>query len=376
MTAPPQRKSQWAPRFWEGCNFPAWASLLVRNRFAVAPRYLYILAIVTAVSLVHSVLAVFQQIFLRHRLARTRIDRPPVFILGHWRAGTTLLHELLILDLAHTYPTTYQCLEPNHFLLTEKLVTRGLRFLIPARRPMDNMTAGWDRPQEDEFALCMLGLPSPYLTVAFPNHPPAFPEYLDLRDVPPAARRKWKRTFLAYLTRLTYRTPRRLVLKSPTHTARVRTLLELFPDARFVHIVRDPFVLYPSTLNLWKTLYRVQGLQVPTYAGLEDYVLDTFVRMYDRFTEDRPLIPEGHFHELRYEDLVADPLGQLEALYRRLGLDGFAAAAPRVRAYLDANKGYETNRYDLTPEQRARITERWGKYIRAWGYPAGDQSEK
>jgi hypothetical protein len=188
------------------------------------------------------------------RIARTPIQQPPLFILGHWRTGTTLLHELLILDPRHTFPTTYECLEPNHFLLTERLFTRWLTFLMPSRRPMDNMAAGWDRPQEDEFALCMMGQPSPYLTVAFPNQPPAFPEYLDLTGVPPRALASWKRAFYGFLQRLTFKDPRRLVLKSPPHTARIEVLLELFPEARFVHIVRDPVVVFPSTVNLWKSL--------------------------------------------------------------------------------------------------------------------------
>ena len=41
------------------------------------------------------------------------------------------------------------------------------------------------------------------------------------------------------------RSPKRIVLKSPAHTARVRVLLELFPKARFVHIIRDPVVHLP-----------------------------------------------------------------------------------------------------------------------------------
>ena len=82
---------------------------------------------------------------------------PPIFILGHWRTGTTLLHEFMIRDERFGYPTTYECMDPNHFLLTEGLFTRWLNFLVPTHRPMDNMKAGFDRPQEDEFALCMLG---------------------------------------------------------------------------------------------------------------------------------------------------------------------------------------------------------------------------
>src|SRR5204863_6827505 len=139
---------------------------------AIHPAYLYIAGTVTGVSCCHTALRYIQDQWYGSRVDRTPIREAPLFIIGHWRSGTTLLHELLILDQRHTFPNTYQCLAPNHFLLTERVFSRLFGFLLPSRRPMDNMAAGWDKPQEDEFALCMLGQPSPYLTIAFPNHPP------------------------------------------------------------------------------------------------------------------------------------------------------------------------------------------------------------
>jgi hypothetical protein len=342
--------------------------LLIRNRFAVHWSYWYIAAIVTVVSLFHTILRYVQEMLYGRRLARTQIREAPLFIIGHWRTGTTFLHELLIEDERHTYANTYECFEPNHFLLTERFITRWMRFLMPSRRPMDNMSAGWDRPQEDEFALCMLGQPSPYLTIAFPNNPPQYPEYLDLRGLSPRALSAWKRAFLRLLQRLTYKDPRRLVLKSPPHTCRIPVLLELFPDARFIHIVRDPYVVFPSTVNLWKALYRTHGLQRPTFAGLEEQVFTAFNRLYDRLEEDRKQIAPERFYELRYEDLVRDPIGRLRALYEHLNLGGFDQFLPRLQSYLARTAGYETNRYELSPERRAEIGQRWGKVIRQYGY--------
>src|SRR5690242_3679963 len=308
MASPPR---EWMPHVWEGCDFFAWARLLLRNRLAGSPPDWYVAFIVTFVSLGHTLLRWVQEAWYGSRLDRTPIRHDPLFIIGHWRTGTTLLHELLILDQRHNYPNTYQCLEPNHFLLTEELFQRWFRFLLPSRRPMDNMQAGWERPQEDEFALCMMGQPSPYLTIAFPNHPPQDLEAFDLDGLPPLARRAWKQAFLRFLRHLTAKDPRRLVLKSPTLTCRIPTLLELFPNARFIHIVRDPYVVFPSTINLWKSLYLAHGLQRPTYTGLEDYVFDTFTHLYARLEQSKHLLAPHRFHELRYEDLLADPLGQM-----------------------------------------------------------------
>jgi hypothetical protein len=143
----------------------------------------------------------------------------------------------------------------------------------------------------------------------------------------------------------------------------------MFPDARFVHIVRDPRVVFPSTVNLWKTLYQTHGLQRPTFAGLGEYVFNTFNHLYQRLEEGKRLIPPGQLYELRYEDLIADPVGQMRRLYEHLGLGGFDQFLPRLREYLDANAGYQTNRYPrLTPELRGEIERRWGDVIRRYGY--------
>jgi hypothetical protein len=359
---------EWAPRIWQGCDFFAWIRLLVRNRFAVHWSCLHIAIIVTFVSCCHSVLRFIQEAIYGKRIRRTVIRQPPIFIIGHWRTGTTLLHELMILDERHGFPNTYECLAPNHFLLTERLFTRWLRFLVPSRRPMDNMPAGFDRPQEDEFALCMLGVPSPYLTIAFPNHPPQYPEYLDLQGVRPRALARWRLVFYRFLQQLTFKNPKRLVLKSPPHTCRIRILREMFPGALFLHIVRDPYVVFPSTVNLWKTLYRTHGLQRPTFVGLEEHVFATFLRLYARLEEDRPLVDPAHFYEIRYEDLVRDPVGQMRALYDHCNLGGFDAYLPRLERYLASNKAYQTNRYELAPPQRAEITRRWGDVIHRYGY--------
>jgi omega-hydroxy-beta-dihydromenaquinone-9 sulfotransferase len=359
----------WAPRMWQGLDFPAWMRLLARNRFAVHPAYWYIAAIVSGVSLGHSALRYLQESLYGSRLDRVAVRQAPLFIVGHWRTGTTLLHELLMLDPDHACPTYAQCQEPHHFLLTERLLKR-LWFLMPSHRPMDNMRIGWDQPQEDEFALALMGQPSPYLTIAFPNHPPQDQEAFDLDRLPRRAREAWKRAFVGFLRRVSYRYPgRRLVLKSPTHSCRIPTLLELFPEARFVHIVRDPLVVYPSTVHLWKSLYRTHGLQRPTFRGLEEHVVETFCHLYERLEEGKRLVPPGHWHELRYEDLTARPMEEMRRVYEGLNLGDFDRARPGLERYFADHAGYRPNEYPpLPPETVALLRRRWGPVIERYGY--------
>ncbi|MEN0111023.1 MAG: sulfotransferase, partial [Planctomycetota bacterium] len=160
------------PRFWHGMRPASFLRLLAAGGFAVSPRGAATCGTILGVGAFHAVGALAQSVLCGHKLDRVRHARPPLFVLGHWRSGTTLLHELLIRDDRHTYPTTYECFAPHHFLVTEEWVTPLIRWLLPKKRPMDNVATGWERPQEDEFALCSLGLPTPYRTWAFPRRGP------------------------------------------------------------------------------------------------------------------------------------------------------------------------------------------------------------
>jgi hypothetical protein len=360
----------WAMRFWHGMDFFTWLKLLARNQFAVSPSRWPLAASITATSAINFFCGAFNELLLSHRIRKTRLKEPPLFVLGHWRSGTTLLHELLMLDPQHVCPNTFQCMSPHHFVWTEWFIPTLMHAFLPAKRPMDAMPAGWDRPQEDEFALCNLGVPSPYLAWAFPNHGPVFDEYLDLRSLSPAEREEWKRVWFDFVRRVAHVHNGRIVLKSPTHTARVRTILEVFPSAKFIHIVRDPLVLFPSTVRLWKSLSEVQGLQ-PLNGNsdwIERQVLDTFVRMYECFEQDRELVPPGRLIDVRYEDLAADPVGQMREIYQRLSLGDFRDVEPALLRYTMKTRDYRTNKYSLPSEVAERVRGRWAPYFQRYGY--------
>jgi hypothetical protein len=114
--------------------------------------------------------------------------------------------------------------------------------------------------------------------------------------------------------------------------------------------------------------YALQGFQKPHYRGLEKDVLSWFERLYAQFERDRALIPAGHLHELRYEELVANPEKELRKLYGRLDLGDFDPVLPRLRAYLDAKKDYRTGAFQLDAGARREIDSRWGPYLRRYGY--------
>lgn len=364
----------WHLRAWSGVRFGGWMRELARNHFAISPIRLAMAVSITTMSLFNSSMGLLQRGVFGRRIERTELVEDPVFVLGHWRSGTTLLHELLACDPRHGFADTYSCFAPNHFLLTERFLKPLIGFFLPRNRPMDNMAVSWNNPQEDEWALCCLGARSPYFLMLFPNRPLTGPNYADLRDVPPADLDRWKQTLSWFLKALTLRDGKRIVLKSPYHTCRVRTLQSMFPRARFVHIVRNPYEVFASTMHTWHRMYRYQGLQIPRFKGLEEHVLTTFTRMYEAFEEDVKSISPGRFCELRYEDLVADPRTVMENVYRQLDLGDFASVRDRIEQRMAGTTGYQTNRYVLPEREQRLVAQRWGDFFVKYGYHGSAES--
>ncbi|MFM8893309.1 MAG: sulfotransferase family protein, partial [Planctomycetia bacterium] len=331
---------------------------------------------ITMAAAFKSVTEALSEARFRRRLRQPPATPPPLFIIGHWRSGTTLLHELLMLDDRFCFPNTYQCFAPGHFLLSEAFMTAAIGWMLPAKRPMDDVAAGWDRPQEDEFALMNMGAPSPYRRMAFPVTSPGVPEALDVSKLPDAEIARWRAAVRRFLGMLAVADPRRPVLKSPPHTARIALLAEMFPGARFLHVVRDPYVVFVSTMRLWKSLHDVQGMQVDDGRALEGYVFAAFEEMYAAFERDRTVLQPGQLHEVRYEDLVADPVGRLEEAYDRLGLGGFDPVREKLEEHARSMRRYRTNTYEHDPRITAEIGRRWRPFLERYGYmppgPGGD----
>lgn len=308
-----------------------------------------------------------QWLFYRGRVARTPLVGSPIFILGHWRSGTTLLHEMLALNEQFTSPHTYECFCPHHFLLTHWFGPTVLGPLLPNKRPMDNMAFGWDRPQEDDFGLLAMDCSSPYLHCAFPNDPPEGLESLDMTLSPPALAH-WQKSLRWFLQAITYLRPKRLVLKSPPHTGRVGALVSLFPDAKFVYIIRDPLFVFASMRKLWRTLDWAMGLQHPHYRDLDEFILTAGERMLRAYEEHKREVPAENLLEIRYEDLVAEPLAVMEAVYTKLQLGDFAAVRGPLEKYLESQKDYQRNQHALEDDICGEIARRWGPYFRPYGY--------
>lgn len=342
--------------------------MLRRNRFHVHPLRWGLVLTVTMAATFNSVMRFLQTQIYGRAIAKADTNRDLIFILGHWRSGTTLLHELMVLDDRFGYPTTYECFAANHFLLTGSWMPKLIWFLLPSKRPMDDMSVSFSHPQEDEFALISLGAPSPLLRTAFPNDPPPYLEFLNMEGVAEEDLTTWKSRLRQFVAMQMHAKGKGLVLKSPTHTGRLQVLAEMFPNAKFIHITRDPYQLFSSTQRLWAVLDEAQSFQVPREEDLDEYVFTALERMYSGFERQRPAVDPARICDLRYEDLIRDPVGTMERIYSQLDLGDFDRVRPLIERSMQQRKGHKTNRHELAPEIRAEISRRWAGYIQKYGY--------
>jgi hypothetical protein len=304
------------------------------------------------------------------RIANTRIDHPPLFIIGHWRSGTTHLHNLFSQDPALGWVSMYQAIAPDCSLIGGRWLRRVLAWLVPLQRPMDNMIWPIDAPQEEEVALGKICAWSFYTQVTFPRHAREFFErHVLLEDATAHVVGELRARYLRILQIATLHTGgSRLVLKNPVNTARIRLLLTLFPDAKFIHIHRSPYEVFASTRNLYHRITELTTLQKLDMRNSTETVFALYEGMMRRFLADRPLIPPGNFAEVRFSDLERDPIGEMRRLYDELVLPGFEVTEPALRRHIVGQANYRKNSFPLAPEERARVTERWGFAFDAFGY--------
>jgi len=324
----------------------------------------------TVSSLMTTPLRMAEHALFKRRIDSTSISRPPLFILGHWRTGTTFLHSLLTQDHEAGYVTLFQTLAPESFFVGQKTLQPLAAMRAPRTRPMDNVLLEMEGPQEEEFAVAHSSGHSFYVGWYFPRAMERlFDKYALLEGLSRDELAAWQRSYIHMLKVATrHAGGRRLVIKNPVNTCRIDALLELFPDAKFVHICRDPYAVYMSTLHLFRSVLNLVSLQKIDDAEIERYVLKFYRQMTERYLKDRDRIPAGNLVEVRYEDLDANPVAETERIYAELSLPGWEEAREDVCAYAQSQRNYAKNLFIMSPSDVLKVEEHWKIGLDAWGY--------
>jgi omega-hydroxy-beta-dihydromenaquinone-9 sulfotransferase len=238
---------------------------------------------------------------------------------------------------------------------------------------MDNMSYSWVSPQEDEFALLALGVPSPYESLIVPSLMRDPKTLVDLRRRSSAEQQEWEEALRRFLLLLTIQQGKTMVLKSPPHGFKLPLLLSMFPQARYVIIERNPYEVFVSNLNLWRTLIDQYAVESSISDEIEQFVLAAYLMHEEAIAEGKSRAVANRLACVRYEDLTADPIGQAERLYRELEISNFDKVRPSLEKYVAGAAGYTRNHFTLSPTQKARVDDSWGSVIRAKGYSWPDQ---
>lgn len=309
-------------------------------------------------------------VYSRWRLNRTPEPAPPLFLLGHWRSGTTHLYNILSKSPELGYVPPLATGLPWDMLLLARAIRPLLERMLPKERYIDRIPVLPDSPQEDEAAMANMQPTSLYHGLYFPRR---FTELVNNGVFFDGCSEKqielWRKRFKLFVRKVSIlQNGRRLVIKNPVYTARVGELVSMWPAAQFIHIHRNPYEVYVSMRNFYVKLFRELALQPYDESEIEEVVLSVYPKMMSRLDADAAELGEDRFIELRYDDLAASPIELVRTVTERFNLGDFDKALPYYQRYLDSIRGYQKNKYELDDAAAGRVAERWGPWIERWGY--------
>ena len=411
--SPPRVIIDHRPRdFWSVKNHPLsgitsaqWARMVWRHGrsmdvFTYWPRLLFI----TCMSVLNSFFALCDWLVYGRAVANQELNDEPVFVLGHPRTGTTHLHNLLSKDERFAFATTFSVGFPSSFLCL-RAVAPAIGLLMDSTRPMDNMSLAWDTPQEDELAMNQMSSgTSPYAPLLFPRKEKSFRPFYrfllartngedslhaeledaDAEPCDPKDFERWRRAFILFLKKTQYAAGgarKRLLLKSPVHTARVRLIKSLFPKATFVFIHRHPLEVFRSAAHMADAYYWQCYLQRPRALDVQEFILHQGALLHRAYREDvaameaekgRDLKKQKRLAEVRFAELDADPVGTLRATYAALGwTEAFKKVEPAIERYRRSLVDFKKNAFPkegLSSEAEAEVRRRWRAWFEDLGY--------
>jgi hypothetical protein len=161
---------------------------------------------------------------------------------------------------------------------------------------------------------------------------------------------------------------RRLILKNPSHTARIPVLLDMFPDAKFIFIARNPYVIYPSMVNFYETAIKYFILQTISDEEIDKNLRLIYKMMMESYFENKSLIPENNLVEIRFEELEEHPLEVVKHVYEQLQIDGYEQNEDLFKSYINSRKDYQKNKYSLDESTVQKIHNSWAPFIEKLDY--------
>ena len=346
--------------------------------YKVDSRYYVRCLIAGVVSLLSEPFRWLEQILFSKKLSRTPLPKSPVFILGHWRSGTTLLHNAMAQDKQFAFINTFQSVFANQFFASRWLFKPIMRLLMPEKRPADNVLLSPELPQEEGIALSNINSFGFYNFFYFPRDWKAFyHRYISGDSATPDSLRTYGLRYKKLIAQSLIEYNRTaFISKFPPNTGAVRHLLEMFPEAKFIYIYRNPLYVFLSTVNFFKTTHGALMLQSFSHKEFEEMVFELYELIIRDYENQKALIPQQHLVEIRYEEFEMNPLEGLRNIYHSLLLDGFEASTPAFKKYLDSQKRFEKGAHSFNQEEIERISAMLGFAMKLYGYAGVEEKNE
>lgn len=303
------------------------------------------------------------------------IEKPPVFLLGYYRSGTTYLQQFFMQDDRLGFMSLYQTVFPELMLTFEKRMTPLLEFsanVFNAKNHFHRIPLTWHSTGEEDIG--MTGMVSPVTSTwgyLFPQHYNRyFEKYVYFNDISDKEKTAWQNNYYTLISKLSIANKgKQMVLKNPPNTARIKTLLTLFPNAKFVFIHRNPYNVYASTQRMLDMIKRNYMLGKTNNVDFSDIILKSYAGIANAYLRDKHLVPAEHLAELRYEDFIKAPVESLRHIYDSLQLGDFSYCEKKMVAHAERNKNYTVLTHKLQQTEIKTISQEWEPFIRAWNYP-------
>jgi hypothetical protein len=352
-----------------GIGFTRLIRLVRRNSISFHPKYIFRFLFLLQSS-------VWTELFSRIELKRygkkissIPVPEDPIFIIGHWRTGTTLLHQMMSLDPNLAAPTLFQVAEPQCFICSYGYYLPLFSALIDQRRPMDNVRLGMNEPQEDEYAIYRITDFSPIEQLVFPKDKRYFildnPSFLPLNEI---EKKEWEEQLCNYFRKLYFFNRKTIVSKNPFNSFRIKELCVLFPKARFIHIVRHPFEVVPSTVNMWRIVLKQNRLtRNGSYPGIEE-VAKGFEKLLTTIKTDYSVIPQDNFFEMKFEDFEADPVAEIKKIYTRFHMPINDVFSLKIQSFIDSMNSYRKNEFHLAGHEKELIRIHLSQHMQFFNY--------
>ena len=330
-------------------------------------------AAIWAAAMFRAPISLAERALISRRLPSVAEMPAPIFILGHWRSGTTHLYNVMSQGAFGYVPPVSVGLPWDMFGIAAALRPL-LENALPEHRWIDRIPVTPTSPQEDEIGIASMTDLSFYHGIYFPRQ---FDRLVDrglfFDGCSEAEIDRWRDRFSYFLRKLALQQGKQLLIKNPVYTARVAELRTLFPGAKFIHIHRNLYDVFLSMRNFYARLLEVMALQTaPDGLDIDATILRVYDRMMQRFSDETADLCAPDFVELPYERLDTDPLGALAEIYSGLELQGFEAARPAFETYLASVKSFQKNAFQGDAAMVELLGRHWSRWIERWRYAPPD----